>query len=164
MLFGFLLVSKPLIYRSCLLIQPTGPEKNRILFLVGGCIPTPLKNMTSSIGMIGKFPRFLGKWYPNGNQTTNQYISYIIYIYIYISIYLSIYLSIYKSGRKKNAFFSFFVQFTWTKGGQFPWSGVVLAPITRGSIPRSFGEVSAKGDESSLRIGEWWLIIWLIYG
>ena len=37
--------------------------------LVGGCIPTPLKNMSSSIGMM-RFPIY-GK-IKNGNQTTNQ--------------------------------------------------------------------------------------------
>ena len=34
-------------------------EQTRIQ-LLGGCIPTPLKNMTSSIGMM-RFPIFLGK-------------------------------------------------------------------------------------------------------
>ena len=38
-------------------------------YLLGGCIPTPLKNMSSSIGMI-RNPIY-GK-IKNGNQTTNQ--------------------------------------------------------------------------------------------
>ena len=42
-------------------------------YLLGGCIPTPLKNMSSSIGMI-RNPIY-GK-IKNGNQTTNQLFTY----------------------------------------------------------------------------------------
>ena len=41
-------------------------------YLVGGCIPTPLKNMTSSIGMIIATQYFWENKI-HGNQTTNQF-------------------------------------------------------------------------------------------
>ena len=61
-----------LVYFCFIILYPHDPPKNLIwgmVYLVGGCIPTPLKNMTSSIGMM-TFPIY-GK-IKLMFQTTNQ--------------------------------------------------------------------------------------------
>ena len=65
------------------------------MYLVGG-IPTPLKIMSSSVGMM-KFPIY-GKINVPNFQTTSQYIYIIIYpcmYYIYMYMCVHIYIHIY---------------------------------------------------------------------